>query len=169
MFAQLPHSKTARLLAALALTLTLGLLAGGASNPASADASQWTRSQSQWGSSTGWERHWRSNQSHHRNQFDNRSQIIIGGGSGVIITRPAFVIGNPSFVVRQPAFIIGQTRFVVRQPNFIFERPSFAKKQWQFIKRHPSLRVGKPWWHNNWSHKRWKHKRWKHQMHNGMN
>lgn len=158
MFAQLPHWSAARLLAALALALTLGLgLAGGASKPASADESQWTRNQS------GWDRQWRSSHS------GNRSQIIIGGGSGVVFTSPGFVVGNSGFVVRQPGFIVGQPRFVARHPNFIFERPSFAKKQWQFIKRHPSLHVGKPWWHKNWSHKRWKHKRWKHQMHNGMN
>lgn len=156
MFAQLPHSKAARLLAALAIALTLGLglsLTGGASKPASADASQWTRSQSNWGNATGWDRNWRSSQSH-RNQFGHRSQIIIGGGSGVIVTRPGFVIGN-GFVVRQPGFIVGQPSFVVRKPNFIFERPQFARKQWQFIKRHPSLRVGKPWRHKDWSHKRW--------------
>ena len=169
MFAQLPHLSAARLLAALAVALTFGLgLTGGASKPASADDSQWMRNQSNWGNSTGWDRHWRSSHSHHR-QFGNRSQIIIGGGSGIIITHPNFVIGNSGFIVRQPGFIIGQPSFVVRQPNFIFERPSFARKQWQFIKRHPSLHMGKPWWHKNWSHKRWKHKRWKHQMHNGMN
>ena len=154
MFAQLPYLSVARLLAALAVALTLGLgLTGGASKPASADGSQWTRNQSNWGNSTGWDRHWRSSQSPHRNQFGN--QVIIGGGSGVIITRPNFVTGNSGFIVRQP--------------NFIFERPSFARKQFQFIKRHPSLRVGQPWWHKNWSNRRWKHKRWKHQMHNGMN
>lgn len=162
MFAQLPHWSAARLLAALALTLGLGLT-GGASKPASADESQWTRSQSNWNQGSGWDRQWRSSHS------GNRSQIIIGGGSGVIFTSPGFVVGNSGFVVRQPGFIVGQPRFVARHPNFIFERPSFAKKQWQFIKRHPSLHVGKPWWHKNWSHKRWKHKRWKHQMHNGMN
>jgi hypothetical protein len=154
MFAQFPHSKAARLLAALALALTLGL-AGGASKPANADESQWTRPQSNWNQGSGWNRHWRSSQ--------------FGDGSGVIIIGPNFVIGNSGFIVRQPGFIVGQPRFAVRHPNFIFERPSFAKKQWQFIKRHPSLRLGKPWWNKNWSHKRWKHKRWKHQMHNGMN
>lgn len=170
MLAQLPRSKA--LLAALVLALGLGLglcLTGGASKPASADASQWQRPQSNWNQGNGWKRQWRSNHSHHRNQFGNRSQIIIGGGSGIVFTSPGFVIGNSGFVIRQPGFIIGQPRFVVRQPNFIFERPSFAKKQWQFIKRHPSLHVGKPWWHKNWGHKHWKHKRWKHQMHNGMN
>jgi hypothetical protein len=169
MFTQLPYLSAARLLAALAVALTLGLgLTGGTPKPASADGSQWTRNQTNWNQGTGWNRHWRSSHSHHRDQFGNRSQIIIGGGSGVIITRPNFVIGNSGFIVRQPGFIVRQPSFVVRQPNFIFERPSFARKQFQFIKRHPSLRVGKPWWHKNWSHKRWKHKRWKHQMHNGM-
>ena len=78
MFAQLPHSKTARLLAALALMLGLGL-AGGASKPASADASQWQRPQSSWNQGSGWNRQWHNSQSHHRNQFNNRSQIIIQG------------------------------------------------------------------------------------------
>ena len=169
MFAQLPHLSAARLLAGLAVVLTLGLgLTGGVSKPASADGSQWTRNQSSWNQGSGWNRHWRSSQSPHR-QFGNRSQIIIGGGSGIVFTSPGFVVGNSGFIVRQPSFIIGQPSFVVRRPNFIFERPSFARKQFQFIKRHPSLHVGKPWWHKNWNNKRWKHKRWKHQMHNGMN
>jgi hypothetical protein len=168
MFAQLSHSSAPRLLAALVVALTLGLalgLTGGAATPANADASQWTRSQSNWGNSTGWNRHWRS-QTHQRNQFNNGTQVIIGGGSGIIVTSPGFVTGNSGFIVRQPGFIVGQPAFVVRQPNFIFERPSFAKKQWEFIKRHPSLHANQPWWHNNWSHRRWKHKR--HQMSGGM-
>lgn len=164
MIAQLPHSKAARLLAVLAVALTLGLgLAGGASKPASADASQWTRNPSSWGNSTGWNRHWRSSQS------GSRSQIVIGGGSGVIVTSPGFVAGSPGFVVRQPGFIVGQPGFVVRQPNFVFARPQFALKQKQFFKRHPSLFVGQPRWDKNWKHKRWNQKRWKHQMMGGMN
>jgi hypothetical protein len=167
MFAHLPHASVARLLAALAVTLTFALcVAGGAAKPANADESQWVRPQSNWGNSTGWNRHWRTQTQH---QFNSGTQIIVGGGSGVIVTRPGFVIGNPGFVVNQPGFIVGRPAFVVRQPNFIFERPSFARKQWQFIKRHPSLRVGQPWWHGSWKHKRWKHKRWKHQMGGGMN
>ncbi|HKP25901.1 MAG TPA: hypothetical protein VJV39_18680 [Dongiaceae bacterium] len=196
MFTQLPHLSAARPLAALAVALTFGLglyMAGGAANPANADASQWTRSSSTWGNSTGWNQHWRS-QTH--NQF-NGTRVIVGGGSGVIITRPGFVTGNSGFIVRQPGFIVRQPRFIVNQPgfivrqprfivnqpgfivnqsgfivtrpafvqrpNFIFERPSFARKQWQFINRHPSLRANRPWWHNNWSHKHW------HQMSGGMN
>jgi hypothetical protein len=174
MFTQLPHLSVARPLVALAVALAFGLslfVAGGAANPANADASQWTRSSSNWGNSTGWNQHWRS-QTH--NQF-NGTRVIVGGGSGVIITRPAFVTGGSHFIVNQPtAFIVNQPGFIVRQPgfvqrpNFIFERPSFARKQWQFVKRHPSLRANRPWWSNNWSHKHWKHKRW-HQMGGGMN
>ena len=158
MFAQLPHSSAARLLAALAVALTLGLgLTGGAATPANADASQWQRPQSSWNQGGGWTQQWHS-QTHHRNQFNNGTQVIIGGGPGIIITSPSFVTGNSGFIIGQPAF-------VVRQPNFIFERPSFAKKQWEFIKRHPSLRVGQPWWHNNRSHGHWQHNNWRH---NGM-
>ena len=180
MFTQLPHFSVARPLAALAVALTFGVsqfVAGGAANPANADASQWTRSQSNWGNATGWNQHWRSQTNHHF----NGTRVIVGGGSGVIITRPAFVTGNSGFIVNQPAFIVNQPGFIVRQPafivrqpafvqrpNFIFERPSFARKQWQFVRRHPSLRANRPWWSNNWSHKHWKHKRW-HQMGGGMN
>ena len=171
MFTQLPHLSVMRPLAVLAVALTFGLslyVAGGTANPANADASQWTRSSSNWGNSTGWNQHWRS-QTH--NQF-NGTQVIVGGGSGVIVTRPAFVTGGSGFVVNQGHFIVNQGHFIVGQPafvqrpNFVFERSSFARKQWQFVKRHPSLRLGNPWWRNNWSHKRWKHKR--HQMGGGM-
>lgn len=176
MFAKFPHLKAVPLLAALAVALCLAF-AGGASKPASADESQWTRSQSNWGDSSGWKRHWRGNHS------GSRSQIIIGGGSGVIISSPGFVTGNSGFVVHQPGFIVSNPGFIVRQPAFIvgqpgfvhqrnvfFGRPQFAFKQKQFFRRHPSLFIGsKPWWHKNWSNKRWKHNRWKHQMHNGMN
>jgi hypothetical protein len=176
MFVQLPYLSAARFLIALAVALSLGDGFGPA-KPASADDSQWTRSQSNWGNSTGWNRHWRS-QTHH--EFNSGTRIIIGGGSGVIVTRPGFVIGNPGFVnpgfivnrppfiVNQPGFIVGQPTFV-RRPNLIFERPQFARKQIQFFRRHPSLRVGQPWWRNNWNHRHWKHKRWKHQMGGGMN
>ena len=150
MSALLPHFSAARLLAAMAVALTLGLF-GGAATPVNADATQWTRSQSNWGNSDGWNRQWR-NQYHH-NQWGNRSQIIIDSGSGIIITRPGFVIGHPGIIVGQP--------FVKRRPNFIFERPSFARKQWQFIKRHPSLQVGQPWWNKSWKHKQWKHNNWR--------
>jgi hypothetical protein len=170
MFTQFPHSSAARLLAALAVMLTLGL---GSATPAGADAAQWQRPHSSWNQGSGWKRQWHS-QTLHRNQFNNGTRVIIGGGSGVIVTSPGFVgnsgfiVRQPGFIVGQPGFIVGQPVFVVRRPNFIFERPSFARKQWQFIKRHPSLRVGQPWWHQNWNHRRWKHKRWKHQM-GGMN
>jgi hypothetical protein len=169
MFTQLPQSNAARLLGALAVTLTLGLT-GGAATPANADVTQWQRSQSSWNQGNGWNRQWRS-QRHHRNQFNNGTRVIIGGGSGIIVTSPGFVGGNSGFIVRQPGFIVGQPTFVVRRPNFIFERPSFARKQWQFIKRHPSLRVGQPWWHKNWNHRRWQHNNnWRHNnwRHNGM-
>ena len=169
MFAQLPHSSATRRLAALAVALTLGLgLTAGPVSPANADATQWQRPQSSWNQGGGWNQQWRS-QTHHRNHFNNGTQVIIGGGSGVIITSPGFVTGNSGFIVRQPGF--GQPAFVVRQPNFIFERPSFAKKQWQFIKRHPSLHANQPWWHNNWNHGHWQHNRhWQHNnwRHNGM-
>jgi hypothetical protein len=160
MLAQFPHAYVARWFAALAIALTLGL---GAALPASADATQWQRphnswNKSSWNKSSGWNRPWRT----------SRNQVIIGGGSGVIITGPGLVVGNPGFVVQQPGFIVGQPAFVVRRPNIIWERPSFAKKQLAFYQRHPSLRLGKPWWNGNWKHKHWKHKR-KHQMHNGMN
>jgi len=122
MFAQLPHSSAARLLAALAVALTLGLgLTGGAATPANADASQWQRPQSSWNQGGGWTQQWHS-QTHHRNQFNNGTQVIIGGGPGIIITSPSFVTGNSGFIIGQPAF-------VVRQPNFIFERPSFVMSQ----------------------------------------
>jgi hypothetical protein len=162
MFTQLSRLSSLRL-AALAVALMLG---GGfaAAKPASADVVEWQRQQQHWThQSNGWKRQW-PNQWHNRNQFNSRSQVIIGGGSGIIITGPGFVVGNPGFIVRQPGF-------VVRRPNFIFERPSFARKQWQFIKRHPSLHAGQPWWHKNWKHRHWQHNNnWTHNnwRHNGM-
>lgn len=160
MSVQLPHLSSVRL-AALAVALMLG--AGfGAARPAIADIVEWQRQQQHWThQSNGWKRQW-PNQWHHRNQFNNRSQVIIGGGSGIIITGPGFVVGN-GIIVRQPGFIVGEPGIIVRRPNFIFERPHFAWKQKQFFKRHPSLHVGKPWWHKNWKHRHWKHnKHWKH-------
>ena len=157
MIAQLPHASAARLIAALAIAVTFGL---GTATPAGADASQWQRPQSSWNQGSGWNRPWHSQTS--------RNQVIIGGGSGVVITGPGLVVGGSGFVVQQPGFIVGQPAFVVRKPNIIWERPSFARKQLAFYQRHPSLRLGQPWWNNNWRHKRWKHPRWKHQM-GGMN
>lgn len=163
MSVHLPHSKAARLLAALAVAFTFSL-ADSASKPVSADATQWTRNQSTWSNSNGWHRQWR-NQWHHRNQFGSRSQVIIGGGSGIIITGPGFIVGNPGVIVRQPGFIVGQPGVIVRRPNFIWQRPHFVWKQKQFFRRHPSLHAGKPWWdkHGHWKHnKHWTHnKHWR--------
>ena len=173
MFAQLSRLSSLRL-AALAVALTLG---GGfaAAKPASADVVEWQRQQPHWShQSNGWKRQWPT---HHRNQFNNRSQVIIGGGSGIIVVGPGFVVGNPGVIVRRPGFIVGQPGVIVRRPNFIGQRPHFAWKQKQFFKRHPSLHAGQPWWHKNWKNKHWKHSNhWKHNnnwrhnnwRHNGM-
>lgn len=163
MFALFPHAHAARLAAALAILLTLGLWTAA---PAGADASQWQRPQSSWNKGSGWNRQWHS-QTQRRNQFNSGTRVIIGGGSGVVIAGPGLVVGNSGFVVRQPGFIVGQPAFVVRKPNIIWERPSFARKQWAFYQRHPSLRLGQPRWHKTWKH--WKHKRWKHHPMGGMN
>lgn len=156
MLAQLPHAYAARLFAALAIALTLGLWT---TTPAGADASQWQRPQTSWNQGSGWNRPWHSQTS--------RSHVVIGGGSGVIITGPGLVVGN-GFVVQQPGFIVGQPAFVVRKPNIIWARPSFARKQWAFYQRHPSLRLGQPWWNNAWKHKHWNHPR-PHPPMGGMN
>lgn len=168
MIAQHPYSLAARLLAILAVALAfVFVLTSSAAKPASADASQWTRSQPHW-----WDQSnaWRNNHAqwrkpwHHRRHFKSSRPRIIVGGSGVIlssprlvITSPGFIVRQPGFVVRQPGFIVGRPAFVVRQPNFIFERPKFAAKQKQFFKRHPSLRLGQPWPHKSWKHKHWRH------------
>jgi Ni/Co efflux regulator RcnB len=166
-----PHSRAARLVAAMVTALTLGLglaLAGGAT-PANADASQWTRSQPHWwDQSNGWRHHhqWhkRFHQRRHFNHFNNGfGPRVVFGGSGVFFSSPRFVIANPAFIVRQPrfvvrqppfivrqpGFIVGAPVFVVRQPNFIFERPGFVAKQKDFFRRHPSLQLGQPWRHKH--------------------
>ncbi len=114
MFAQLPHLSAARLLAGLAVVLmTLGLgLTGGASKPASADGSQWTRNQSNWNQGgSGWNRHWRSSQSPH-SQFGNRSQIIMKEDTSEPWPVYFFVKGNPykmwGIIEIRPAFVRGQ-------------------------------------------------------------
>src|SRR5687767_1699675 len=150
MFAQLSRLSSLRL-AALAVALMLGDGLA-AAKPASADVVEWQRQQQHWThQSNGWNRQWR-NQWHHRNQFNTRSQVIIGGGPGIIVVGPGFVVGNPGIIVRRP--------------NVIWQRPQFAWKQKQFFKRHPSLHVGQPWWHKNWKNKHWKHNsHWKHNNH----
>src|SRR5262245_23235225 len=115
MFAQLPHSSAARLIAALAVALGLGI-AGGAATPAGADESQWVRPQSNWNQGSGWNRQWRSQT---QSQSSNRSQVVIGGAPGVIITSPNFAYGNSGFIVRQPGFIVGRPSFGHRSNFFV--------------------------------------------------
>ncbi|WP_119302905.1 hypothetical protein [Dongia deserti] len=180
MIAQHPYSSiTLRLLAVLAVALGfVFVLASSAAQSASADSSQWIRSQPHWWDhSKAWHKSW-----HHRRQFrSSRPRIIIGGSGfsfsspGVVIhrgfthpgfvsrgfvnpgfvnpgfTHPGFVVRQPSFIVRQPGFIVGRPSFATRHPSFIFERHPHV------FKRHHSLHFGKPWWHKRWKHTHWRH------------
>ena len=101
----------------------------------------------------GWNRQWPS-QRHHRNQFNNRSQVIIGGGSGIIIAGPDFVVGNPGVIVRQPGFIVAPS---VRRPNFIGSGRNSPGSRSSSSSAIPRCTSGKPWWHKNWNNKHWKH------------